>query len=619
MDTPQIFTFYSFKGGVGRSMALINVAYSLASKGRNVLILDMDLEAPGLSGFLRRNHEIGEPARFDMVDVIRFAAELSGSMNQASSEIAAISLPSLSDIVVSFKPDRRTPVKDEYIAPGRLDVIPIDEDRDYYSRLNQLAIGHFDRNRLIRVGNTIRRWIKDLGFPIETPEYYGPTAKRSGKYDFVFIDSRTGGTEAGGLCIGPLSDRLVVFCSLNDQNVEGTRGFLEEIGVIPPRSHSDSTVNENEKPIPKRIDTKPTMIVASPVPIGEIEFKRARLKILESAIGQVDSVLTYHPRMSLMESIFTRDFPEEFLCNEYEKLTKSILDSVEIHVDLEMKLMFRSGLSPELSQKFKTFLTAFPLDSVRLHSKESEDRTLFDILVYYLYKNRSDIYNDNDFMLYDSMLKRIFVKVPPGIKVSSSGDFDPILERAENLSRWSLITEDADLHKSRFDAAFKLIQSRLDEIPPGEGYFRVLLHRAKIYIDHRKYDRAISDCSKIIDSMNKPSDLRSKAFFSRGLSQFRLGKNAEAIIDFQESIQINPNDNKSLLFLILAYLLCGEDQQAESHFDRFLREAEPKDIEELKSELNVLNQRYPENVDKIKAMLVKIDQWKPSEDPPLVG
>src|ERR1035438_2215790 len=43
-------TFYSFKGGVGRSMALINTAGILAGRrGFRVLVLDLDLEAPGLS------------------------------------------------------------------------------------------------------------------------------------------------------------------------------------------------------------------------------------------------------------------------------------------------------------------------------------------------------------------------------------------------------------------------------------------------------------------------------------------------------------------------------------------------------------------------------------------
>ena len=42
----EFVTFYSFKGGVGRTMALINAAAILAGRGRRVLMIDFDLEAP---------------------------------------------------------------------------------------------------------------------------------------------------------------------------------------------------------------------------------------------------------------------------------------------------------------------------------------------------------------------------------------------------------------------------------------------------------------------------------------------------------------------------------------------------------------------------------------------
>ena len=38
-DSPQILAFYSFKGGVGRSMAVLNIAYALAAKGRHEELL----------------------------------------------------------------------------------------------------------------------------------------------------------------------------------------------------------------------------------------------------------------------------------------------------------------------------------------------------------------------------------------------------------------------------------------------------------------------------------------------------------------------------------------------------------------------------------------------------
>ena len=47
----QIVTFYSYKGGTGRTMALANVAWILASNGNRVLSVDWDLESPGLHKF----------------------------------------------------------------------------------------------------------------------------------------------------------------------------------------------------------------------------------------------------------------------------------------------------------------------------------------------------------------------------------------------------------------------------------------------------------------------------------------------------------------------------------------------------------------------------------------
>jgi hypothetical protein len=49
---PRRLIFYSVKGGVGRSTALAIAAADLAANGRNVLVVDFDLEAPGLGAFL---------------------------------------------------------------------------------------------------------------------------------------------------------------------------------------------------------------------------------------------------------------------------------------------------------------------------------------------------------------------------------------------------------------------------------------------------------------------------------------------------------------------------------------------------------------------------------------
>lgn len=47
----RFVAFYSYKGGVGRTLALANCARVLAAGGKRVLLMDFDLEAPGLQHF----------------------------------------------------------------------------------------------------------------------------------------------------------------------------------------------------------------------------------------------------------------------------------------------------------------------------------------------------------------------------------------------------------------------------------------------------------------------------------------------------------------------------------------------------------------------------------------
>lgn len=57
--------FFGLKGGVGRSTALAMLAYDLARLGKSVLLIDFDLESPGLSGLLMPPDRLAD---FGMVD-----------------------------------------------------------------------------------------------------------------------------------------------------------------------------------------------------------------------------------------------------------------------------------------------------------------------------------------------------------------------------------------------------------------------------------------------------------------------------------------------------------------------------------------------------------------------
>ena len=167
-EQPLIFTFYSFKGGVGRSMALLNLAYGLVAKGRNVLVLDMDLEAPGLSGFMIREKEIPHFARHDMLDLLQWAKETAQQVTEES-PLDPSSLPPLTDYAVRVSHEKLAALPHKHCELGRLDVIPIDESRDYYNRLPTVAVTSMDRETLLRVGSLLRAWLKSRRIALDVP------------------------------------------------------------------------------------------------------------------------------------------------------------------------------------------------------------------------------------------------------------------------------------------------------------------------------------------------------------------------------------------------------------------------------------------------------------------
>ena len=74
MSDGIITTFYSYKGGVGRSFALANAAAAISSWGYRLLCIDWDLDAPGLRHYFRM-----PSVRSGLVDLIRDVEENRGS------------------------------------------------------------------------------------------------------------------------------------------------------------------------------------------------------------------------------------------------------------------------------------------------------------------------------------------------------------------------------------------------------------------------------------------------------------------------------------------------------------------------------------------------------------
>lgn len=242
----SIVTFYSYKGGVGRSMALANVAVLLAKRGLKVLAVDWDLEAPGLEKYF---------GYFEMKERSRGLLRL--FMDASRSEAV-----SYRDYVCTFDCEARYPIT--FLPSGR------EVDESYTENLEA-----FDWERFFRSGG---------GAFIE-----GLRNRWREEYDVVLIDSRTGLSDSGGVCTIQLPDIVVAMFTANFQSVFGTRDVMR----LAQRARQDLAY-----------DRMPLTILPLPARWGVQEFEETQTWLDRISDAMQEFCADWLPRGSSARSVF---------------------------------------------------------------------------------------------------------------------------------------------------------------------------------------------------------------------------------------------------------------------------------------------------------------------------
>ncbi len=239
----QTVTFYSYKGGVGRSMALVNIACLAAKEKKKVLLIDCDLEAPGLHQFFKAPDET--PGFIDLVTDFaqwiktdtendeegynKFMAENAArficsnvspfAINTASANLnlPTESLPKTTDIDNSITID--------LIKAGRL-------GSGYSKKLGQL--------NWMQLYEKAPAFFRTFAIWLET------------QYDYIFVDARTGLADTSGICTMLMPQKLVMVFVLNNQNINGVADVARQ--AIEYRFDSNDCRRLDIYPLPSRIE-----------------------------------------------------------------------------------------------------------------------------------------------------------------------------------------------------------------------------------------------------------------------------------------------------------------------------------------------------------------------------
>jgi cellulose biosynthesis protein BcsQ len=233
----EIITFYSYKGGTGRTMALANVACVLVEQLRaeeQVLVVDWDLEAPGLHRFFPGrlgSQSVTSEGELDstpgLMDALREIRDRLPSERAVSPEASASAVAQVFSGL-----DVNAFVSDSGMANVRI-MRAGSNDHEQYSR----EVNTFDWEGLFSRAPTVYR---------ELAEWFAKT------FRYVLIDSRTGVTDISGICTSLLPEKLVVVFTPNKQSLTGVHRLVETATAY--RRESDDLRPLLVFPLPSRIE-----------------------------------------------------------------------------------------------------------------------------------------------------------------------------------------------------------------------------------------------------------------------------------------------------------------------------------------------------------------------------
>jgi len=193
----KTITFYSYKGGVGRTLVLANIAKRLANFGKKVCIIDFDIEAPGLHQKFEHNLNQDKIKRgiVDYIHEFSYNNKLPKSIKDYTTKIS------------------------HHNSNSGIDIIPAGnvKTKKYWKKLAQINWGKL----------FYEKDSQGVAFFIDMKQ----KIEKEINPDFLLIDSRTGITDISGVTLSILADEVIILLTNNKENIEGTKLITNTLSV----------------------------------------------------------------------------------------------------------------------------------------------------------------------------------------------------------------------------------------------------------------------------------------------------------------------------------------------------------------------------------------------------
>lgn len=272
-------------------MALVNTGAELARRGRKVLLVDFDLEAPGLS-----TYNLLRPAK---------------------------PCPGIVEYVTEFRQTRRSPSVKDFIYEagkvgkkgGQIWVMPAGRgDAEYRRMLNGLnwKALYQDEDGFLLFEDTREQWEAE----------FHP--------DYVLIDARTGHTDIEGICTRQLANAVVVIFYPNEQNLAGLTEVCRHI-----RAEATGGLEKKIK-LHFVVSNVPDLDDEDQHLHSHLEKFHGQLSIPNSAPMTI--IHRNETLQMLAQPIFVLERPHSRLAREYRRLVRTL--QIENREDRDGALLF---------------------------------------------------------------------------------------------------------------------------------------------------------------------------------------------------------------------------------------------------------------------------------------